>query len=276
MKEKIMTSLEFLLRKSQERFPIQRGLILCYHSIDPNPTLLSIDPKRFTYQMKLLKDQGFQSISLYQWLKYQQGKIALPRKSFVLTFDDGYESIYHYGLPILKELGFQATIFLPTHFMGKTSAWLRENRNPEYDSFIPELPIMTWDMAREMRDEGFHFECHTCSHPNLSELLDGEIQRELLENQKAIAHHLGWKPRFLCYPYGFFNDRVTKLAASLGFWGGCTLWPGINRQNTPPFYWKRCTIDIGCISPNLYFSIYTSLYCEPICAAKRQMARLFS
>ncbi|RME80359.1 MAG: hypothetical protein D6785_10435 [Planctomycetota bacterium] len=275
MRRKILASLERLASFLQKKFPQQRGLILCYHSIDPEPTLMSIDPQSFEEQMRFLKEAGYQTISLYDWLEFQQGKRILPPKSLVITFDDGYQSVYYYGRNILKKLGFQATIFLATDFIGQTSAWLRENRYPEYDHLIPELPIMTWDMIREMSAEGFHFECHTCSHPNLTELSDIEIQKELLENQKIIEDHIGWKPHFICYPYGFFNERITKLAASFGFWGGCSLWPGINQQNTHPFYWKRCMIDIGCISPSLYFSIYTSQFCEPLSAWKRELGNLW-
>jgi peptidoglycan/xylan/chitin deacetylase (PgdA/CDA1 family) len=40
------------------------------------------------------------------------------RTRAVLTFDDGYKSVYRYAFPLMREAGVTATVFLPTDFIG--------------------------------------------------------------------------------------------------------------------------------------------------------------
>ena len=38
----------------------------------------------------------------------------MPKRSVVITFDDGYQSVYRYAYPILKKYGFTASMFVVT------------------------------------------------------------------------------------------------------------------------------------------------------------------
>jgi len=267
LKEKMVR----LFLKVQKFFPLPKGLILCYHSVDDDPCLLSIDTPTFEIQMNLLKSQGYQSVSLGQMVDHLEGRSPLPARSVCITFDDGYKSVLEKAFPILKRCGFGASVFLPTDFIGRTSEWLRENRNPEFDSLIPELPLMTWDEIRDLSKEGFLFESHTCSHPDLTKLSDREIEREFKESREIIREETGQKSEFLCYPYGFLNERVANLTWVHGYRGGCTLISGVNLPGQNPFFLRRCGIDIGCFDPMVYFGIYTSRLCRPVLELKRVM-----
>src|SRR5215471_5709427 len=93
--------------------------ILVYHNIAPQAKgRLIMAQKSFEEQMRYLKSQGFRVVSLKELLEFFSLQRQLPRKSLVLTFDDGYKSFLQYAYPILKELGFTATLFVYTDYIG--------------------------------------------------------------------------------------------------------------------------------------------------------------
>ena len=60
--------------------------------------------------MRLLHAEGFQALSLADFLAFTAGRRQLPRKSVLITFDDGYQSFIQYARPVLKDYGFGATL----------------------------------------------------------------------------------------------------------------------------------------------------------------------
>jgi len=58
--------------------------------------------------------------------RYAHG-VALPPRSVVLTFDDGYQSVYRLGWPLLRRHGLPAAFFLATNFVSSRD-WLWTDR----------------------------------------------------------------------------------------------------------------------------------------------------
>ncbi len=83
--------------------------VLYYHHVEPADP---ITPEVFEAQMKYLLSKGYNSISLSLLYEFISGRGTVPRKSFVLTFDDGFYCNYHYLLPILKKYNLKATVFV--------------------------------------------------------------------------------------------------------------------------------------------------------------------
>ena len=77
--------------------------------------------KNFEAQMKMLAKGGYTTITPDELLAYKQGKITLPKKSVLITFDDGWRNNYIYAYPILKKYGLKATIFLITSWIEEAS-----------------------------------------------------------------------------------------------------------------------------------------------------------
>ena len=122
--------------------------IIMYHSID-NPHHLSgivVSPHNFRKQLKFFKKHKYNVISLDMLVAALKEKKRLPKKSVVITFDDGYEDNYTNAFPILKEFGFPATIFVIT------------------DLISTEDEYLTWDQLREMEKHGITIGSHTLDH----------------------------------------------------------------------------------------------------------------
>ena len=70
----------------------------------------------FVQQMRALKADGWQTITLEQFDQWEKGKLTLPDKSFLLTFDDGRKDTYYNADPVLEDVGYNAVMFVITGF----------------------------------------------------------------------------------------------------------------------------------------------------------------
>lgn len=91
--------------------------VLLYHGVLGGPSnntqgeATNIDLANFWDQMKTLKENGWQTVSMTDFYSFMQGQKKLPAKSFLLTFDDGRKDSYYPADPLLKTLGFHAVMF---------------------------------------------------------------------------------------------------------------------------------------------------------------------
>lgn len=164
----------------------------------------------FASHMKLLHDKGFKTVTPDDISEKASGNETGNGKNVVITFDDGYLDNYSYAFPILRKYGFCATIFLVTDLVGQYNVW---------DASQP-VQLMGWSQVREMADCGISFQSHTRTHPNLQSLDDGAIMNELLGSRHKIEDILGFSVRHLAYPYGSFDQRVSRLADMAGYRSG--------------------------------------------------------
>lgn len=63
---------------------------------------------------------SYHVVHLHEIVSALKNKTRLPDGSVAITFDDGYESNYQLALPVLREFGLPATIFVATGFVDGT------------------------------------------------------------------------------------------------------------------------------------------------------------
>lgn len=188
--------------------------ILAYHKVQ-DAFELGISyttPRQFERQILYLRDNGYRSISIDQ---YVRGESVAP-KSIILTFDDAYESIYENAFPILMKYGFTATIFVITKFVGQLNRW-------DYHGGRFQFAHCTWPQLQFLAEQGWEIGSHTVDHANLSSLSSRRIWHELRYSRDVIEHHVQEKVTVISYPYGWFNRKIIEMAQSAGYHAGCTL-----------------------------------------------------
>ena len=204
--------------------------ILSYHNFaDDCSSSLCLPAHIFDQQMRYLKDNGYRVITLaelYEFLKYRN---SLPKRSVVISIDDGYRSVYNIAWPILKKYDFIATLFIYTDFVGVSKN------------------AITWDQLREMKKSGFEIGSHTMSHCDLIRQNKGEdaqaymsrIEKELSMSKQIIDKKLNQNTVFLAFPYGRYDQRVLDMCNYLGYKIAASVKRGSNPFFADPLALRR-------------------------------------
>ncbi len=108
-------------------------VILYYHRVIPAATIhevcslpqIVISLEDFEAQLDFLADQ-YAILSLDEFETIRRERRAMPLKTAVITFDDGWEDNYTHAFPVLKRRGIPATIFLSTDYIGTGRAFWQE------------------------------------------------------------------------------------------------------------------------------------------------------
>ena len=197
--------------------------VINYHSFGDYKEIanINITEKLFREQLKMLKDNGYSTITEEQLIAYLQGHGRIPEKSIFLTIDDGYESVYTIAYPILKEMGMQATLFV---IANDVETGVRKS-----------VPMLDWQQIKEMSNSGvLHIGNHTydlhwrgkndtpkheamiLNQKKNGEPLTNEERRRYIQEDITKAHQLietytGVAPKSFAYPYGVY-DRIAEQA----------------------------------------------------------------
>lgn len=203
--------------------------ILMYHYISVPPadadiyrTDLSVTPENFREQIVYLAENGYTPIDLYQLSAAVAAQIELPEKPVILTFDDGYLDNYENAFPILQEFGFVGTFFIITDLADQGAEG-----------------YANWEQLEEMAAAGMRLETHTKNHPDLSTMGRNDVIFQALGSQETIAAHIGYTPRYLCYPGGRYNDETMQILSELDMWGAVTTQGGAWNGFADRYEWSR-------------------------------------
>lgn len=217
-------------------FPIPGLSVLLYHSIDESGSYMSTSAAMFRVQMEWLRDHGFQAISMRQL--FERGiPQCPPERNVVLTFDDGLANFAETAWPILREMSFSATAYVPTDFIGAEAAWYANTR-------LPTLPCMAWDALRGTQREGADIQSHACSHRDLTRLSPVELREELRRSKAVLEDGLGDRVEHLAYPFGAVAPAVQEAAREAGYRSAVVLGRGRWQTNTDPHRIPRDGLDL--------------------------------
>jgi peptidoglycan/xylan/chitin deacetylase (PgdA/CDA1 family) len=191
--------------------PGGRRVVLCYHSVDPAPSYLSLTPGLFDEHLAWLQDHC-RVVALDELV----AGVHRGRGPYVaITFDDGYADNRVHAMPRLAALGMAATFFVTAGFVERddevmthlADVWLtpRERLRP-----------LSWSQVRELRDAGMSIGSHTWSHRNLARLSMADAERDLTRAREVLEERLGQRVPSVAYPWGKLGRHVTDqtLAAA--------------------------------------------------------------
>lgn len=178
--------------------------VLTFHDINKRPSVISISPGVFQRSIARLHDNGFRALSLMEVADVLNKSIQFPDRSFAITFDDGYRSVYKESFPVLQRYDMSATVFLT---VGENAPVKPSDRLPSLNG----RPMLSWHEIREMQQAGIDFGAHTCTHPNLTSLPIGQVKAEICDSKKIIEDALGARVFFFAYPYGCYNLQIRTI-----------------------------------------------------------------
>jgi peptidoglycan/xylan/chitin deacetylase (PgdA/CDA1 family) len=216
---------------------MSQPLVLCYHAVSEDWTAtLSTNPERLERQVSLLLERGYRATTFTEAVT-----VPSARKTFAVTFDDGFRSVFELGFPVLSRLGVPGTLFVPTQKIGSPGpmSW------PGIDGWLGgayerELVGTSWDELGELAAAGWEIGAHTRTHPRLTTLDDDRLTVELRGSREDCEQRLGRPCRSLAYPYGDVDGRVVAATGAAGYEAAAGL-PG---EAEPPdrLRWPRIGI----------------------------------
>jgi peptidoglycan/xylan/chitin deacetylase (PgdA/CDA1 family) len=209
--------------------------ILMYHHISDAPPGsdsvrydLSVTPQSFGAQLRYLRQEGYESITLNDLALYLTVGKPLPPKPIILTFDDGYADAYTHAFPLLQKFGFSGTFFLISSRL---------------DAHDPEF--LSWAEVEEMHAAGMKFEPHSYDHPDMRNRGYNFVVFQILAPKQAIEARTGETCRFFAYPSGRYDQFVIDVLRSADFWGGVLTEQGATHTAADLFTLHRVRIHGG-------------------------------
>lgn len=153
---------------------------------------LVMDIENFEKQLKYLKKHHYKTLTLDEFFCYHNKTCKIPKKSVLITMDDGYMSNYELAFPLLKKYDMHAVVF----YVGNNY----DGHNKNY---------MNIDIIKKIKNEYPNIEVASHSY-NLHE--DGAIDRGInyIKEDFRKMHEI-INTSYFAYPYGHYNDDIIEV-----------------------------------------------------------------
>jgi peptidoglycan/xylan/chitin deacetylase (PgdA/CDA1 family) len=213
-------------------------LILMYHAFGRRGEAASryvVPGRRFARQMALLKRLRYNVISLSDYLAYHRECRFPPRRSVVITMDDGYADNVDVARPVLRRHRLPATIFTVTSGESRNT-WSRD---------APELfhrALIDLSTLPEVARDTFEFGAHTRTHPRLTELSSEEATDQIDGSKRDLELALGRTVGSFAYPHGAADADTRRAVERAGFAAACGVRAGRNKLATNSFELHRLEV----------------------------------
>jgi len=173
--------------------PEQKGIpVLMYHRIWPDfRDRITQTPEQLEEQFLFLKQKGYQTISLPEYLALVKGEVPMVGNKVLITFDDGYYNNLAYVYPLLKRLQMKATFFIIGDSLeGNLSSNDPLNRKMD----IADLQSLDSTVV-QLAMHGFH-------HENFKTTPAEELKQAMLKTIAIFKENNIFLHKALAYPFG--------------------------------------------------------------------------
>lgn len=239
----------------------RRSVLLGYHGVArvrrrEDLQFLQISPSRFAAQVDLLRRAGFRFVTVAQLARLADGGIPPPGYA-AITFDDGLRNNHTTALPILRERGIPATVYVTTGFIGGRNPWIGAAADGE---------IMDEAQLRELAAAGWELGGHTLTHPDLALLDYEECSREIAGGCQELERIADVRVETFAYPFGRYGPDAIAAARDAGLVAAVTTGSG----SWAPFEMTRAMI--GSADPMPLVLLKLADRYEPLLASRPAQA----
>jgi peptidoglycan/xylan/chitin deacetylase (PgdA/CDA1 family) len=229
--------------------------ILSLHRVEPRvpgfpPPHHNVEPKRFCYQLEGLVARGFTFLPLSTILAAAQRGETFPSRTLVLTFDDGFASVYKHAWPVLSRLRIPATVFVSTAYLDSDEPFPFDAWGVAHQGRVPTeayRPLRTSE-CREMAASGLiEIGAHTHTHEDFRGRPDA-FRIDLLRSVEIVRERFGIDEVTFAFPYGgvaagFAGEELARVARDTGVTCGLTTTAALVDPSDSPFHWGRLDLS---------------------------------
>ena len=224
--------------------------ILMYHRVArptvgmPAPTW-NVTPEQLRRQLLGLLARGYRPWPLRRAIASRRAGEPVPPRTFVVTFDDGYESVYDNAWPILKEISVPATIFIVTAYLGVEGPFPFDDWSA---AGSPGVPVAAWKPlttvhCEEMARQGLvEIGSHTHTHVDYYGQPEA-FRRDLAQSLKVLNDAFGIEQAAFAYPFGRFGKDLIAAARACEVACALTAEQELILPHGDPLAWGRLYVD---------------------------------
>ena len=205
--------------------PQNRKEVVCfiYHRFgDSRYPSTNVSVADFETHLEHLLKNDFQLLTFSEAISYLNSS-APPKKTAVITIDDGYKSFYKNGLPLLKKFKVPATLFINTETVGGD--------------------YMTWEELNDVVKHNIEIGNHTHSHKYFLDLPAESrytiFKEEIELSQSIIKEKLNLEPKVFSFPYGELDVKMKNVVKQAGFIAAAAQNSGVISEGTDIFQCPR-------------------------------------
>jgi peptidoglycan/xylan/chitin deacetylase (PgdA/CDA1 family) len=172
--------------------------------------------------MQALEDWGYTTITISDLIQAITQGALLPERPIVITFDDGYLSVFQNAFPIMHEHGFIGVNYV----VGK---------------YIDGRNFMTAEQLQATVHAGWEIGSHGFTHTDLG-LNPSLANYEMNQSKIYLEELLGIPVNTFAYPFGGYRPVLWDRALRYGYFGAVGLGKGWKHSEASLYYLKRISI----------------------------------
>ncbi len=211
----------------------RRRAVLCYHSVNPSPSPLSLSPALLDEHLAWLREHAH-VMGLEELVA---GPVGNDGPYVAITFDDGYEDNLVHALPRLAASHLTATFFVVAGFLARDDE-VMAHLSRVWHTPVKRLRPLSWEGLAELHGAGMSIGSHTWSHRNLARLPLADVTSDLARARETLEERLGQPVRAVAYPWGKLGRHVTRetllAAGRAGYELGVISLPRAARESDGP------------------------------------------
>lgn len=277
IKRRLLASGRYRRTLAQSAFP---GVaVLAYHGLraDDAPSgampfeNLHVRAATFEAHCRVVRD-GCDPISLDDWRAAAEGRASLPPRPVLITFDDGYRSVFRIAAPILAASDLPSVVFVCTDAAAERrllwfdqvaasqgeaavegwkareyGEWLEHcAATAHVDDDDPRALMTSHEIAELSRSSLVEIGSHTARHPILARATREQQRQEIRDSLEALRRWTGGPVRSFAYPNGRpgtdYTAETAGLLTELGIDAAFTMRPSFARSSEPPLERSRFLI----------------------------------
>ena len=224
------------IRMPQHRAPVRRQSrpdrrpvpVLMYHEVDryhggPIYSGLYVRPRTFIRQLRWLARHRFRAVTLARVEAAWAGRARLPRRPLVISFDDGYRSVYEHAFPRLRRRHWPAVLNLAAGNL----YW--------YGGLSPRR-------VRRLIRAGWELASHTIHHMPVQGASRRTLLVEVAGSRRLLRRMFHVPVRNFAYPEGRWDGRAAAAVRAAGYTAAAGIVPGLARPDER-FHLDRIRVD---------------------------------
>lgn len=195
----VVRPLRDLVRTLRRRHPLR---VFNYHRVSCLcRDGMTVSPDRFARQLDYVR-RHHDVVSLEEALAIVRSGRRLRRPAALVTFDDGYLSVFEEAWPPMRARALPGCCFVATDLVG-TSATLPHDAG---SVVAPLLGLMSWAQLRTLLAAGWAVGAHSATHARLSATTGDALVREVDGALVTLRRQLGLEAVTFAYPFGGVDD----------------------------------------------------------------------